>query len=185
MKEIRRRKYVKDALVVILSVIAAILLAKSHLLEGIILGADSYFILDSFIAGVFYTSVFTTPPAMVVLGTLGANYPIVPVALFGALGSMLGDLIIFLFLKQHVADNVEDVVLHMKSGRMRHIMKYRFARWSLVLLGGLIIASPFPDELGLTLLGISKISTKRFAIISFVFNVAGIAIVSLVARGLY
>ncbi|MBX4209490.1 hypothetical protein KW799_02260 [Candidatus Parcubacteria bacterium] len=184
MKEVRAQKYVKDVLIVVLSVGLAVLLAQSRVLETFILRADGLYMLDAFVAGIFFTSVFTTAPAMVVLGVLGSAYPIPYVALAGALGAVIGDGLIFVFLRRHVTNNISDIIVHMKSGRMRHVMKYRFARWSLVLLGGLIIASPFPDELGLTIMGISKIPLRAFAVVSFIFNAAGIVAVSLVARGL-
>ena len=50
--------------------------------------------------------------------------------------------------------------------------------------GGLILASPLPDELGVAVLGFSKMRLKYFALLSFVFNFLGIAVIGLVARAL-
>ena len=182
MKEFRRHKLIYDAFIFCLSIIGAIIFARSGLLSNFILHTDGWFVLDVFIAGIFFTSIFTTAPAMVVLGSLATVHSPLVVALVGGLGAMTGDLLILKFLKKHVTDNISDIIVHSKSGRMRHLLKYRFARWSLVLLGALVIASPFPDELGLTLMGLSKISPRRFAIISYVFNTLGILTIAAIAR---
>ncbi len=65
--------------------------------------------------------------------------------------------------------------------RFRKIFHLRFFRWLTFLIGGLIIASPLPDELGLTLLGFSKAKTSLFLILSFTFNFIGIILIGLVA----
>ncbi|HVU06872.1 MAG TPA: hypothetical protein VHE10_03760 [Candidatus Paceibacterota bacterium] len=174
MKEVRRRKFIKDGIVVALSIILAVFLARSPLLGLALESGRGYYVLEAFIGGLFFTSVFTTVPAIVVLGSLTAIHSPYVVAFVGGLGAVIGDLVIFSFLKKHVADDISDIIVHSKSGRMSHLLKYRFARWSLVLLGALVIASPFPDELGLTLMGLSKISRPRFAAISYIFNTLGI-----------
>jgi len=52
------------------------------------------------------------------------------------------------------------------------------------LVGGLIIVSPFPDEIGVSLLGFSKMRTSWFISLSFVFNFTGILLVGWVAKAL-
>ena len=50
------------------------------------------------------------------------------------------------------------------------------------MLGGIIIASPFPDELGISLLGFTKTKTNAFIPVSLVFNFIGILLIGIVAR---
>ncbi|MDP3800322.1 MAG: hypothetical protein Q8Q90_02755, partial [bacterium] len=57
-----------------------------------------------------------------------------------------------------------------------------FLRWFTPFLGALIIASPFPDELGLVLMGLSKTNTKVFIPVSFGLNFIGILIMGLLLR---
>jgi uncharacterized membrane protein YdjX (TVP38/TMEM64 family) len=45
------------------------------------------------------------------------------------------------------------------------------------VLGAIIIASPLPDEMGVGLMGISKLKTSQFILLSFVLNAIGIFIV--------
>ena len=68
--------------------------------------------------------------------------------------------------------------------RIKVLFKLKFFRWLTFLVGGLIIASPFPDELGISLLGFSKMRTSWFIPLSFAFNFVGILLVGLVAKAL-
>ena len=45
------------------------------------------------------------------------------------------------------------------------------------MIGAIIIASPFPDEIGVSLMGISKMKTYQFILISFLLNAIGIFLV--------
>jgi len=49
--------------------------------------------------------------------------------------------------------------------------------WTLPVIGAIIIASPFPDEIGVSLVGISKIKTYQFLLVSFILNAIGIFLV--------
>lgn len=68
--------------------------------------------------------------------------------------------------------------------RLKAIMKVRYLRWFAFFIGGLIIASPFPDELGIALMGFSKMRILPFMIMSFIFNSLGILVIGLVAKSL-
>jgi hypothetical protein len=46
--------------------------------------------------------------------------------------------------------------------------------WILPVLGAFIIASPFPDEIGIGLMGISRMKTWQFLLLAFVLNSTGI-----------
>ncbi len=184
MEQKARGRIIRDIGVVVISIIVALLLVRSGLIDDLLAHVEGYYILGAFVAGLFFTSAFTTAPAIVVLAKLTLVFPPVAVALIGALGSVLGDLIIFSFVKGHVSQDISFLLSHSKSRRIRHIFRYRFIRWSLAFVGAIVIASPLPDELGLALVGMSKISTKRFILISYTFNTLGIIAIWLVARSL-
>jgi uncharacterized membrane protein YdjX (TVP38/TMEM64 family) len=171
-------RIITDTAMILLSIIVAFLLMKSGLIDDLLELTKNYYLLDAFIAGLFFTSAFTTAPAIAVLAKLSLTFPPLTIALIGAAGSTIGDLVIFSFVKDHVSNDVAYFLSHSKSKRVRHIFKYRFVRWSLAFLGALIIASPLPDELGLTLMGLSKMSTRRFVLISYTFNTIGILLLA-------
>lgn len=177
-----KRQLLEDIAIVILSVFAAVFIAKSGFIHRFVEIAGGFFYLGSFFAGMFFTSIFTTAPAIAILGEFSQTYPIPLVAFIGGLGAMLGDYIIFRFARDRVAEDVRYVVSHTPLKRMNKIFETKIVRYLTPFIGALIIASPLPDETGLVLLGFSRISTVLFLPLSFAMNSAGIYIIGLVAR---
>jgi len=52
----------------------------------------------------------------------------------------------------------------------------------LPVTGAVIIASPFPDELGVTLLGLSRVRNIHFLVVTYLLNTIGIFLIVLLAR---
>ena len=181
-KESKINHLAQDFAIVILSIFVALFIVESGIMRNI-LSASSAHWLESFIAGIFFTSVFTTAPAIVVLAEIAANDAILVTAFWGALGALAGDFLIFHFVRDRLAEDLMDFI---KKGhpRLKAIARSRAYKRFLPFLGALIIASPFPDELGLIMLGASHIEPKKFVVISFVFNFLGILAIALVSRAL-
>ncbi|HEY0907807.1 MAG TPA: hypothetical protein VGE35_00480 [Candidatus Paceibacterota bacterium] len=182
MDRARRKRILIDLGIIAVSIFAAGFLVQSNLVQSIVTANASLYMLSAFVAGLFFTSVFTTAPAMVALGSLCAIYPPITVAVFGALGALIGDYVIFSFIRGHISEDITYLLSQAKSKRMKHVFHHRFMRWSMAIVGAIIIASPLPDELGLTLMGLSKMSTVKFAAISYTFNFIGIVAIGFVAR---
>ena len=122
-------------------------------------------------------------PATVALIKIAQFNSLWLVALLGAIGAVIGDLVIFYFLRDHLTEDFLELLKHGTSGkRIRHIFRSKIMRFSLAIIGALVIASPLPDELGLALLGISKIKSSLFIPISFLMNFLGIILINVVAR---
>lgn len=175
----------KDLTIILLSIFIAVILVKTHVLTNILTSTKELELFGSFIAGMFFTSVFTTAPAIVTLGEIAKANSIIQTALLGAMGAVIGDLIIFRFVRDRLSEDLMTLISHNNSGkRIKAILKIRLLRWLTFLVGGLIIASPLPDELGIGLLGFSKVGVWRFAPFSFTFNFIGILLIGLVAKSL-
>lgn len=168
-----REELTKDFIFILFGVALTFLLAQTGILDLILkfLGSNAW---GSFISGLFFTSAFTMAPASVALARLAETVPLITVALYGALGAMCGDLILFLFIRDRFAD---DLTSSLKPSFKRHLMSsfhFGFLKWLAPLLGALIIASPIPDEIGLGLLGITKTRVSVLLPVSFVMNAIGI-----------
>lgn len=167
-----------DAGIIVLSVFVAILLVRT----GVVRELSSW---GSFVAGMFFTSLFTTAPAIVALGAIAQTQSVFWTALFGALGAVVGDSIIFFFVRDRFSDHLAVVFQHSGAWkRLKALFRLKTFRWITFLVGGLIIASPLPDELGIGILGFSKLRFSRFIWLSLVFNFAGIYIIGSIARSL-
>jgi hypothetical protein len=168
--------FIKDVIIIIVSVIVAVLIIHLGFVDWM-LGVFASPYAASFIAGIFFTSLLTISPASVVLAELGTRAAPLEVAFFGALGAMVGDILLFYFVKDKISADVG--VLIKKGLRHYHLdqLHSRYARWVLPTLGAFVIASPLPDELGIMLLGASKMKTRYIIPVSFVMNLIGILLV--------
>ena len=174
---------IQDIAVIVVSVIFAIILVKTGVLIKILTSARELELLGSFVAGMFFTSVFTTAPAIVTLGEIAQVHSILSVAILGALGAVIGDLIIFRFFRDRFSEHLMELLKHQSVGkRVGALFRLKSFRWLTFFVGGLIIASPLPDELGISLVGFSKMKTLAFIPLSFTFNFFGIILIGLVAK---
>ncbi|MCC7500537.1 hypothetical protein IT396_01900 [Candidatus Nomurabacteria bacterium] len=175
-------RIITDLAILGASVVTAIVIVETQAVPALL----SYFHADtaiaSFLAGMFFTSVVTTAPAIAVLGELSLESNLFVVAVFGGLGAVLGDYFIFAFVRDRVSEDIAHLVSGRKWARYRALLRRRTFKRVLPFIGGFIIASPLPDELGLALLGMSHVRTSKFAIISFTFNAIGIFLIGMVAR---
>ena len=168
-----------------MSIALAVVLVRTDVLGRILTSTKELEMLGSFIAGMFFTSVFTAAPAIVTLGEIAQSNSVVLVAIFGAMGAVIGDLIIFRFVRERLSVHLMELVQHRGIGkRFKVLLKMKYFRWFTFLIGGLIIASPFPDELGIGIMGFSRLRMSWFIPISLIFNFGGILVIGLIAKSL-
>lgn len=178
-----RNYLLQDTVVIIASLGAAWYLVETGVLYQFLASVQGLEFVGSFIAGLFFTSVFTTAPAIVALGEIARFNELLPVALLGALGAVLGDIVIFRFVRDRFSAHVLELLRHRGTGRrVGALFRLKLFRWLSFFVGGLIIASPLPDELGIGLLGFSRTKLAWFIPLSFAFNFIGIFLIGLVAR---
>lgn len=182
-----KRELIRDLLVVIFSILVAILLAVTPALSAVLLAGRSWHALGSFIAGIFFTSIFTTAPATVALAEISHSNSLWLTAFFGACGALLGDLFIFKFVRDNVARDFEFIFREIRQEKRwlkihHHWKELHAFKWLVPLAGALLIASPLPDELGLTILGLSKIKMRVMIPLTFGLNLLGIVVIGLLGR---
>lgn len=167
----------KDLTLVALSILLAVVVGKLDLVENLLSISQDIRIAGSFVGGFFFTSFFTTATAIVLLGEIGQIEPIFLVALIGTIGAVFGDLLIFFLFKNHFIHDFDGIMHHYKRNPLKFISKNKSFRWLSTIIGALIIASPLPDELGVAMMGLSKLSWRIFVPISLAFNFLGILLI--------
>lgn len=178
-----KNNIMRDLGVVALSIVIAIILAKTGALAGILTSTQEWELLGSLVAGIFFVSIFTAAPAGVVLFEIAVRSSIWEVALFGGIGALIGDLLIFRFIKDSISEDIHWLMRKTKQERLVSIFKPKLFKWVIPFIGALIIASPLPDEAGLAMMGLSKMKTSIFIPISFALNFLGILAIGLFAKG--
>lgn len=175
----------RDMFIIIVSVFFAIGIVRFGVIQDIVSSIDELKIIGSFIAGFFFTSAFTIAPAAIALSEISQTTSPLLVAFWGALGSLVGDLVIFLFIRDHFADDIMEALHTFKNEKkIIHFFKRGFFRWLSPLLAALIIASPLPDEFAIALMGISKVRMSLFIPICFIMSFLGILVIALISGAL-
>ena len=176
-----RHRLKRDALIISLSIIAAVFAYQSGVLDTVFLVSPESELFGSLIAGLLFTSLFTTPFAIAMFAALAPEMNIAIMALLGATGSVLGDLVLFALIRHTFRDDLEHLLSLRKFRRMVAVFHRRVFRWILPFVGALIIASPLPDELGIGLMGVSRMKISTLVTISYVMNSIGILLIGITA----
>lgn len=166
-------RYPKLMLLVI-SIILAYVIFSTTGIEKFIFHLDKLSYLGIFIAGILLSFGFTTAFSIGFLMYLNPQN-IVLATLIGGLGAVIGDLVIFKTIKFSFMDEfkriekiktVQEIESWVKSKKhilLKHYLLYVFA--------GLIIATPLPDEIGVSILaGLTTIKQSSLTILSFILH---------------
>ena len=184
----RRRKVKKNLHLakelswIFLGIGVAVVIARFDLLHPLVSNAGHHVHAGSFFAGIFFSSMLTTPVATVALGEISLVSEPWVVAFWGALGAVIGDLILFFFIREHLSNEFIETVRKSYNRRLHVFFHGRMFRRLSSAIGALIIMSPIPDELGLKLMGISHKKPRLMFATSFAFNFAGILLTGFIAR---
>lgn len=179
-----KNNLMRDLGIIILSIVIAVILVKTGALKSLLTSTQELKHIGSFVAGIFFVSVFTAAPATVVFAEIAQSNSIFWVAFFGGIGALVGDLVIFRFIKDRLSADFLYLIKKSKSERLISIFRLKLFRWLIPFAGALIVASPLPDELGLTMMGLSKMKTSLFIPLSFLLNFLGILAIGFITKAL-
>ena len=141
-----------------------------------------------FLAGILYSYAFTAGPAALIFLSLAKNENIFLATFVGAAGCMLGDLIIFLFIRHEFGDELDrmaktHLMQHVVNGEKR--MFGRFQKYVLPAFASFCIGSPLPTEIGVALMASRRtLSTKLFMVIDYSLDATGIFLILLAGQAL-
>lgn len=172
----------KNTALLFLSVVLFVYFLDSEFIQGGLrtIGALGY--AGAFIVGIFFTSAFTIAPAGVALYALAETHDPVLIALLAGAGAVLGDYLILRLLKDRVFAELAPLAKRYGGSFFRAFFRSPYFSWLIPFIGAFVIASPLPDEIGIALLGLSKIRTWQFLTVAFVLNAIGIFLIITAAR---
>lgn len=183
MRKSRRRQWAyKNTTFLLLSVAVFFFLADTPIVHALIRHIGTYGYVGSLVTGIFFVSTFTVAPASVVLFHLAQEYDPVLIALTAGAGAVLGDLLIFRFFKDQIFTEFAPLVSRLKKRHLFELFKSPYFGWLIPVIGAFIIASPFPDEVGIGMMGLSRIKQWQFVLLTYVLNSLGILLIALFAQ---
>jgi hypothetical protein len=126
------------------------------------------------IAGILFVSTFTAALGILILLDLAKVLSPLEIAIIAGIGATIGDFAIFRFFKNNLLGEIKLIYYKLRGEHLTKILHHKYLGWILPVIGAIIIASPFPDEIGIGLLGISKIKNYQFIVLSFILDAVGI-----------
>ena len=168
----------KNITLFLISIIVAFIISRYEPLHNFLLSIGGLGYIGAFLAGILFVSTFTVATGAVILLVLAERLSSAEIGIIAGLGAVVGDLTIFRLIKDKLADELKDVYDHIDGNHhFRRVLHTKYFSWTLPVIGAMIIASPLPDEVGVSLMGISKMKTYQFLIISFILNATGIFLI--------
>lgn len=151
--------------------------------ESVLRSVGDWGIAGAFFAGILFVSVFTVAPAAVLLLYIAEGTHPWLVALAAGLGGMIGDYVIFRYLRDQVFSELKPIWQHSHIGQVaQRLFRTPYFSWLIPLLAMAAIASPLPDEVGLGMLGMTKINTPTFLVATFFLDFVGVLAIVLIAQ---
>ena len=181
MAQSRQFKY-PNLTILFLSLIVAYILYRSGALHSVVSKLGSFELVGLFVTGMFFVSTFTIAPAVAVLLAFVQDYNPLVVAIVGGFGAAFGDYLAMIYVRDKLLDELNPLLKALHIYRKINILHSKYFAWLAPALGAAIVASPLPDELGLVLLGASKLGKARLIMLVFLLNAAGILLIALAAR---
>ncbi len=169
----------KNLTLLLFGLSVAFFLYQSEWFHTFLLSFGSWGYIGAFIAGFLFVSSFTAATSIIILLVLVEQLLPLEVAIFAGLGAVCGDALIFHFIKDDLAKEIRPLFDKFGGKHLSLLLHSKYFSWSLPLIGGLIVASPLPDEIGISLMGISKMSTPKFLLLSFILNSVGVLFIIL------
>lgn len=173
MERIRSFRY-HNLTLLVLSCLAVYLLAKQPQVTRLLQSLGEYSYLGAFIGGILFVSTFTVALGVLILSTLAVTMSPVEIGIIAGAGAVVGDTLIFHFVRDNLLAEIEPIYDKLGGNHLTKLLHTRYFSWTVPVVGAAIIASPLPDEIGVTMLGIAKMKTRTFLLLSFVLNTAGI-----------
>lgn len=160
------------------SVLVGLVLLKTPIFREAIFHLGSFGYIGAFIGGIMFISTFTVTIAMALLMLLAESLHPLEIGIIAGIGAVVGDLAIFQFIRNKgLLSEIKHIFTYFGGDKISHLIHTKYFCWTLPVIGAIIIASPLPDEMGVSLMGISRMKTYQFIGISFLLNSIGIFLI--------
>ena len=178
MKEKWHRYHYKNLFYLLIGFICAAILFKIPIFRSFFLHLGNYGILGAFAGGMLFVSTFTVSIGVVILLFLAKSFNPIEIGIIAGLGAVLSDLTIFYSIRsKSFVEEIKHFFAYFGGDKISHLIHTKYFSWTLPVIGALIIASPLPDEIGISLMGIAKMKTFNFILLSFILNSIGIFLI--------
>ena len=177
--KIKRHRLVRDFIIFLISIAAAIYLQNSSLADRFVgYFSGVYFIPAAFVMGVLFSLTFTAAisTSFFILLSETAHNPFI-IAVIGGIGSVVANGIMYKLFHQEIMNDIELLEPKLAKNVAHKIMHSKLFVSFLPYLAALTLISPLPDEFGMLILSGSNFKYTKFFLLSFVMHAIGIFII--------
>lgn len=174
--DLKLRRLIFKTTIFILSLSMAWYLFKGGFLEDLAVSVLPFKFISQFIAGMLYASFLTSPVSVAMIAGLSKATNPITLALLAGLGAAFSDLLIVRFFRSFSKD-INLISEQLRLNKITALLRRWKIEFMIPLTGIFIVASPLPDEVGLMMLGASKLKYFQLAILTYVLNTAGILMI--------
>ncbi|MBU5537615.1 MAG: hypothetical protein QW818_02910 [Candidatus Aenigmatarchaeota archaeon] len=178
----------QNTILLLISFIFTYYLVKTGMIQTVVEFLGNFGYLSAFILGFLFSFGFTTTPASTTLFFLAKYIDPLGMAFIAAIGSAISNLIIYLFVKNELLDEIryilsEELRLEFSKFEIRlthQMLKKKWLRFFVPALAGILTAMPIPTELVAAILwNIARYKPQIVLLYSFIFSFIGIFILGL------
>lgn len=166
-----KQKQIFEIGLVVLSIAIAVWMVQSPVFGNLLNSLGDFGIFGAILIGIFYTSLLTSGPAIVALALLSKTLSMPEIVIGGAIGAAFGDYLIYKVLGVRIGSSINDFLSHHMNKYQENIQKYGAVA---TVTGAAIIASPLPDEIGVSLMGMHNTKPVWTSLILLGINIVGI-----------
>lgn len=168
----------------ILTIIIAVLIFNNEK----VISPENFLVIESYLSsftlGVLYVYGFTAALSTGALLVIAERQNIFITGIIAGLGALIGDLIIFKFVRRTFNEELKGLLKTKFMKKTRGFLKEHTAlNRAVPLIAYIVIASPLPDEIGVSMIAAYRnTTTKAFAILAFLLNTIGIFIILILGK---
>jgi hypothetical protein len=173
----------KNIGMLLISIALALFLLKSGFLDSLIPHLTKFGYFSVFALGILFPLGFTTAIASAAIYTIAPHFNPLLMALVASAGAMLGNLIIYFFVKYEMLNEVKHIFTNdlkldfykFELTLTKRRLKSKAFRILVPVFSGLLIALPIPTEMFVSIFwNITKVKTKYVLLLSFIFSFIGL-----------
>src|SRR3989338_3748254 len=160
-----------------ISVVFALYLARLEVFHAFLVSLGNWGYVGALISGILFVSTLTVATGAVILVILAEK--ISPIEL-----AVIAGFAILRFVKDGLLSELIPIYNSLGGKYIALLLRSKYFRWLLRVVGAIIIVSPFPDELGVSLMGITKIKNYQFLLLTFTLDTIGVFLFIVSVRAL-
>lgn len=131
----------KNLIFLIFSFFFVLILSRYEPFHNFLLQFGELGYIGAFVGGMLFVSTFTVTTGVLILLVLAERLSPVEIGLVAGAGAVLGDLLIFRFVKDNLAKELGDIYNNFSGRHLTAVFNTKYFSWVFPVFGAIVIAS--------------------------------------------